>query len=180
MQQDSSDPSGVRDDSPRGNKEVARARMRKTNAALQLRLAGATWEEVALAVGYPTARQALVAVERSLERQLNEADRTKMRQIAGLRLERLLRGVWNKAIDPENPEHLAAVTKAREVIAQYSKLYGLDAPTEITFHSPTQAELEKWVATVVSAAVPELEEADILEGEWEEGDEGDAGVPAVV
>lgn len=169
--QDSTDPTGV--NGPRGSlpdtSSVTRSRNRKANAALQMRLGNATWDEIASALGYPTARTALVAVERALEKELsNPEDREKMRKMAGARLERLIRSVWTKAIDPANPEHLVAVGKARDLIDRHAKLYGLDAPQEIVVHSPTQAELEAWVARVASGAIPAVEEADIFDVEYEE------------
>jgi hypothetical protein len=162
MAQDSSHPTGVT-----GNRTTAlRARERKTNAALQMKLAGATWEEIADVIGYPTPRQALVAVERALERELKtEPSQAKMRALAGARLERLLRSCWSKAIDPAHPEHLVALAKAREIVDRHAKLYGLDAPTEVVVHNPTVHELEAWVATVVSETHPALPEYDIFEGE---------------
>lgn len=166
MQQDSTDPTGVRDDSPKGGSEVARARDRKANAALELRKAGASWDEIAEVLGFPTARTALVAVEKALENGLRTKESQEfMRNLAGQRLDRLLRSVWKKAIEPENPEHLVAVTKARELIAQHAKLHGLDAPTEMVVHSPSAPELERWVASVVQAGAPQLEEADIFDAE---------------
>lgn len=167
MQQDSTHPTGVAaDETSEGSGKVLRARERKANAALQLRLAGATWDEVAEVIGYPTAREALVATERALERELRTEESQKMmRGLAGKRLERLLRSVWTKAIDEKNPEHLNAVTKARELIAQHTKLFGLDAPTEVTLHTPAAQELEQWVAEVTKVNRPELEEADIFDAE---------------
>jgi hypothetical protein len=173
--QDSNQPTGVsgktsggsgdREHAVPGN-SVSRARNRKANAAIQLALAGSTWDEIALALGFPTARTARVAVEKALEKQLaNENDREKMRSLANARLNRLLRGVWAKATDPDNPEHLLAATKAREFIADHRKLYGLDAPTEVVVHNPTAAEIEEWVAMVVNAGTPQVETYDILDGE---------------
>lgn len=164
--QDSSHPTGVTSDSA-GRTTVSRARLRKSNAAIQMRLAGASWAEISLALGYPTPRAALVAVEKALERELHsQGDRDNMRRLAGARLERLLRGVWPKATDPEHPEHLYAMTKAREIIAEHAKLYGLNAPTEIVVHNPTQAELEKWVSLVLTGSTPHtVIEADIIDAE---------------
>jgi hypothetical protein len=168
--QDSDDPTGVRGKTSGGTgatgNQVSRARSRKANAAIQLRLAGATWEEIALSLGYPTPRQALIATERALEKQLaTDADRDKMRKLANARLERLLRSVWPKAIDPEHPDHLIALTKARELIGQHSKLFGLDAPTEVVVHNPTATELESWAARVIEVLNPVVAEYDILDGE---------------
>lgn len=170
MQQDSTDPTGIaapaRGHTTPGT-NAGRARMRKANAALQMRYAGATWNEIAQALGYPTPRTAMVATEKALERELaNADDREKLRRLAGARLERLIRAVWPKAINPDDPDQLIAVGKAREVIADHRKLFGLDAPTEVIVHNPSQAELEAWVAKVVAYQIPEVVEYDIIgEGE---------------
>jgi anti-sigma factor RsiW len=164
--QDSSHPTGVADNSERGNKTVSRARDRKANAAIQLRIAGASWEEVAETLGFPTGRLALVAVEKALEKELKTEESQKhMRQMAGQRLDRLMRAVWPKAINPDHPEQLQAVDRARQIIGQHTKLYGLDAPTEYVVTSPSQAELEKWVSEVISVQSPALQEDDIFDAE---------------
>ena len=174
MQQDSTDPTGIA--APKRNHEspgnvAGRARARKANAALQMAYASATWNEIATALGYPTPRAAQVAVERALEKQLDDADRDKMRRMAGARLERLIRAVWAKAIDPESPDQMIAVAKAREVIADHRKLFGLDAPTEVIVHNPSESELAAWVARVVAVQIPPVEEYDIIAGEIEGPDE---------
>jgi hypothetical protein len=187
MRQDSEDPTGVNDEGKPG-KDVNRARDRKADAALSMRLSGATWDDIATVLGFPTARAALVAYENAMKRQLETPEsREELRRLARLRLERLMRGVWSKAIDPEDPEHLAAVTKAKEIIAQITKLEGSDAPTEVTLYSPAQQEIEAWVAEQISKTVPQLSEADIfdddeiVDGEIvDDDDDGTAGVPAVV
>jgi hypothetical protein len=171
QQQDSTDPTGVA--APKRNSEsqgnaAGRARARKANAALQMRYAGATWTEIAQGLGYPTPRTAMVATERALERELaNADDRDKMRKLAGARLERLVRAVWPKAINPDDPDQMIAVGKAREVLADHRKLFGLDAPTEVVVHNPTETELAAWVARVVAVNIPAVEEYDIIAGEIE-------------
>lgn len=172
MQQDSNDPTGVRDDQPRANgepvagKEVQRARDRKANSAIQLRKAGASWEEIAEVLGFPTGRAALVATERALEKELQtEESKSFMRTMAGQRLDRMLRAVYPKAIDPEHPDQFAAIDRARALVADHRKLYGLDAPTEMVVHNPNQSEIEKWVSEVLSAQSPEVQEADIFDVE---------------
>jgi len=166
--QDSGDPTGVNGHSNGTANSVALARNRKASAALQMRLAGATWPEVCKGVGYPTPRAAMVAVERALVRELHdEDDKAKLRRLAGARLDRLLRSAWAKAISPDHPEHLIAMSKCREVINDHRKLFGLDAPTEVVVHNPTQAELEQWVAAVLTVSVPPVPEYDIFEGEYQ-------------
>jgi len=168
--QDSNDPTGVNGKTSGGTgasgNSVSRARHRKANAAVQLALAGASWDDIAVSLGYPTGRTARIATERALEKQLsNHNDREQMRKFANARLERLLRSVWAKAIDPDHPEHLVALTKAKELIDRHAKLYGLDAPTEVVVHTPTATELEAWVAKVTTLLTPKVDEYDILDAE---------------
>jgi tRNA A37 N6-isopentenylltransferase MiaA len=159
IQQDSSHPTGVngpvRKHGDGAQKSLDRARDRKANAALEMRLAHADWDEIAEALG--------------------SEDRDKLRQMAGTRLERMTRALWSKAIDPKNPEQMAAQRETRANIDRFAKLFGLDAPTEVVVHSPTQQELEEWVERVSSTQVPDLEEPDIfdidLEPDPAEGDE---------
>jgi hypothetical protein len=169
-EQNSEDPTGIseparKNTDPGHGNAASRARIRKANASVQLALAGATWDEIATAMGYPTARTARVAVERALEKQLTSTDREVMRRFTNAQLQRLLRSVWPKAINPDEPEHLIALTKARELIGDHRKLYGLDAPTEVVVHNPTVHELEQWVARVVTHSIPVVTEFDILDGE---------------
>jgi len=172
--QDRSHPSGVvdeREGRPGDRSEIARQRNRKADAALSMSLSGATWGEIAEALGFPTPRAARTATEKALVRQLErEDDREKMRRMAGARLERLLRAVWTKAIDPNAPEQMQAVGKSRELIADYNKLFGLNAPTELMVHSPSQSELEDWVLRMTATMVPDVLEPDIYEGEVVEDD----------
>lgn len=168
IRQDSTHPTGVSTDGKADHTTLVRSRNLKANAAIQMRLAGANWNEIAEALGFPTARQAMVSVEKALEKELKTSgDRDQMRRMAGARLDRLLRSVWSKAINPDHPDHLNAVAKARELVDRHAKLFGLDAPTEIVVHSPTSAELESWVARMVSVGLPQVDEYDIIDVEEE-------------
>lgn len=127
-------------------------------AALALRLAGAGYDEIADALGLPSAGIARDQIEKALEERAwdDAAGRERMRSEAGARIERLLRSVWGKATNPDNPEHLPAVKVARELIDRYVRLYGLDAPTEVIVHNPTAAEIDAWVANVIAASAGDL------------------------
>jgi hypothetical protein len=169
--QDSTDATGVALVSGRPGKELTRARTRKADAALALKYAGADWPDIARTLGYPTARAAMVAVELALEARLDDYDRERLRQIVSGRLDTLLRSVWPKATSPTDPEHLLAVAKARDLVDRHIRLWGLDAPTEVVVSSPTQEQLDAWVARVVSTQTPEVEEYDIINAEVTEDDD---------
>lgn len=152
-----------------------RERNRKAAAALQMRLDHHTWEEVCEVVGYPDPRTASRAVEMALQRELTSGEsREAMRKMVQMKLDRLLSSVWKKATDEEHPEQMTALSKAKEILAQQTKLHALDAPTEVIVHSPAQAEIDQWVAEVVRQQTPEVEEADIFDVEWTDG-EAEAG-----
>lgn len=136
-------------------------------AALALRLAGAGYDEVAEALGMASADAARNAAELTLAHRAwqDATGRERLRQENSARLERLLRGVWTKATNPSDPEHLPAVRAARELIDRHCKLWGLDAPSEVVVHAPTQTEIEQWVAGVVSERRSAFSaiEADVIE-----------------
>lgn len=165
IEQDSTDPTGVKWDGKGGGLSPTKARQRKAAAALQLKLSGASEGDIAQALGYPTERSVRLAIEKALEKELREnpKDREKMRQMASMRLDRLLRSVWPKAIDMDNPEQLVAVTKSREIIADWRRLHGTDAPAEVIVHSPTENTIEEWVAKVINLGLPPVEEDDVLD-----------------
>jgi hypothetical protein len=151
-------------DSPPPQKARLPERRRKTEAAVALRIAGASYEDIAAAVGYKNAATAMGAVERELGKTVTRADKERQRDLASRRLERLLRGVWGKAVDPNNVEHLAAARLAKDLIDRHARLFGLDAPTEVVVHNPTQSEIEAWVTHVLSLNETVLE-ADVIVGE---------------
>jgi hypothetical protein len=143
---------------------------RKGDAALELRIMGVRWDEIAETLGYASPESAKTAVERALQRNLmdRKEDTDDLRKMAAARYDRLLRSVWPKATDPgtedrPNPEHLAAVKTAADITDRFVKLYGLAAPTEIAIRTPTQKELEEWVQTVSGKTA--LEEGDIWDAE---------------
>jgi hypothetical protein len=142
---------------------------RTGQAALALRLAGAGYDEVADALGLADAQKARAVAEEALAARAwgDAVGREKMRGEQAARLERLLRGVWTKATNPDHPEHLVAVRVGRELIDRLVKLYGLDAPAEIVVHNPTQAEIEAWVTEVIGTRTAPLAalEVDVIDAE---------------
>jgi len=100
----------------------------KERQVLELRRAGATYDEAARAVGYATPQGAYLAYHRALKRTLVEAGANEARQTELDRLDRLQRAIWPHALDGEIP---AANTILR-LMDRRAKLLGLDAPTRIT------------------------------------------------
>lgn len=139
----------------------------KVVSALQLRIWGASLDEIATTLGFESVDHVARAIDRALARefQTDPQNRDRMRDLANRRLERLLRSVSGKASEPTHPEHLAAVGQAKGIIDRIIKLYGLDAPTQMVVHNPNAAEIESWVMGVLQHGQPELEDHDILEGE---------------
>ena len=139
---------------------------------MALRLAGAGYDEVADALGLTSAQVARDHAEKALEARAwdDVQGRDRMRAENGARLERLLRGVWAKATNPDHPEHLAAVKVAREVIDRHCRLYGLDAPSEVIVHTPTATEIDQWVAGMIAMSAADLRamEPPIIDAELAE------------
>src|SRR5207253_5499840 len=175
---DSTHPTGVAGQTPgRGvpGNAVSWSRNRKAAAAVELRIQGATWTEVCAALGYPTPRAALVAVEKALVRELDVVDREQLRQLAGARLERMLRAVFSKATDPDHPEQMTAQSRSLAIIDRYSRLFGLDAPSEVVVHTPAAREIAEWVARTASRQLPPVTEDDIIDVDPEEDDAVSSG-----
>lgn len=139
---------------------------RSGQAATALRLAGATFGEIAETLGLAGAGEARTLVERDLaERADDEDGRKRLRQEEAARLERVLRGVWGKATNPADPEHLPAARTALALIDRHARLLGLDMPVEVVVYTPTTGEIESWVTDMLNAhsSMPgEVVEADVL------------------
>lgn len=135
-------------------------------AVTALRLAGATFPEIAETLGIANAAEAQTLYFRDLGQRVSDEDRRHSRMEAKARLERLLRSTWRKATTERDPEHLAAVRVAQGIVDRLIKLEGLDAPTEVVVHAPTVAEIDAWVARVVAAQPDNLpDEPDIVDAD---------------
>ena len=114
------------------NKELASGRRiqaaQRELEAIQLRLAGATYAQIAKGVGYRGPSGAQAAVKRGLKRIRGKAEEIAevLRGVEDSRYDRILR-----AIDPQVRQgHLGAVDRALRVSKARRELWGLDAPTK--------------------------------------------------
>lgn len=146
----------------RARKAVERAPGR---AALALRLAGASYTEIAdtLALANAAAARDLVCTELA-SADVDVDQRNALRAEEAARIERLLRGVWRKATTESDPEHLPAARVALAMVDRHARLLGLDMPTEVVVYTPTTSEIETWVAEMIgrTSTVIDVEEADVL------------------
>lgn len=148
-------------------------------AALSLWTAGATYGDIATQLRFRSPQVAQIAIERALSEQVDDhADRTTQRRKVSLTLERMMRAIMPKALNPDHPEQLAAVRSATSIVDRYSKLNGLDAPIQVDVNMPDQAQFEQLIhlaAVGAGLAVPEegdpfaeIEDADIVEDDLAE------------
>lgn len=179
--QDPTHPTGVVAVPPdRGGTHLTKARARKAYAALELKVKGHPAEKIAAALGYPNARAVGVAIELALGEELRETDKAILRSIAVRRLEQAWRSLADKIADPAHPDHIAAINTGVKVIAQHSRMMGLDAPTEILVNTPSGEEMQRYVDEIMEerrrlagGSTDEVVEADILDVESEWVDEDD-------
>jgi len=119
-------------------------------AAVNLRIEGASWTEIARILEYSSAQRARVAVERALaEMAESEEDREQLRWTMNQRLNRVLYSLMRRATNPKDQDHLAYVSKVLAVMDRQSKLNGLDMPTTIAVYNPSNEAIEKYVEQTV-------------------------------
>jgi hypothetical protein len=99
----------------------------KERQVVELRRAGATYEECARAVGYATAQGAYLAYHRALKRTLLDAGAEEMRTVESDRLERLQRAAWPNAMAGETQ----AINAVIRIMERRARLLGLDAPSKL-------------------------------------------------
>lgn len=152
-------------------------------AAVNLRIEGASWTDIARILEYSSAQRARVAVERALaEMAESEEDREQLRWTMNQRLNRVLYSLMRRATNPKDQDHLAYVSKVLAVMDRQSKLNGLDMPTTIAVYNPSNEAIEKYVEQTVEIlrrANGEIEAdimaEDIHDAEIEEEEGGQEG-----
>ena len=137
---------------------------RRALSAVTLKVSGASYQAIARTLDYPSPDAARQAVELVLSETNDAQNRDVIRNLNGRRLDKLIRSVWGKATDQNDPEHLSAVRTAAMLIDRHIRLYGADAPTELVVHNPAAAEIETWVAQMAQQRLAQLPpEADVID-----------------
>jgi hypothetical protein len=145
----------------------------RARAVVALRMAGATFQEIADQLSYASARRVRDVFERALAETVDEtADLPAQRNLAYRRYERMLSSLWARANNPKDRDHLAYNARAMALIDAEVKLLGLAAPQQINVtRTPDYEEVMAWVNGMASRIRGEeiVVEADILQ--IEQGEE---------
>ena len=102
------------------------AAVERQRQAVQLRLAGATYAQIAEKLGYRQAAGALKAVEAALAKTLREPT-DQLRELELARLDALWLSIWPQA----QQGSLGAVDRCLRIQERRARLLGLDAPKEL-------------------------------------------------
>lgn len=153
-------------------KEIEKAKEKdapknRAAAALQLRIDGAGWGDIAKVLEFDTPADARNAVEFALAQEAKSTeDIEQIRFLEARRMERILSSLMRRATSPNDPDHLAYARTAMVVIDRHAKLYGADAPQQLNVtYNPAAGQIEQWVARMAKQVHGELQEADILDVE---------------
>jgi len=112
--------------------------------ALELRLAGCSYEQIASQLGYAGRSGAYKAVETALRQTLREPAEA-LRTISLERLDRVTLAIWRAA----NAGDLRAIDVLLRIEARRAKLLGLDAPAKLSFSlEEINAEIDRLEAAV--------------------------------
>lgn len=98
----------------------------KQAEAVKMKVAGATYEDIAKILGYADHTGARWAVHAGLAARLDDAGVEELRQIELERLERLHLSRWKKATDGDNEAYVLVL----RTMERRAKLLGLDAPVK--------------------------------------------------
>jgi len=135
-------------------KEYERAERKKN--ALELRLAGASYRDIAQALNCSVGTATNDCKEAMAEIPMQQAD--EMRTVELSRLDRLQRAVWPKAVKGD----LQAVDRAIKIIDRRAKLFGLDAPQQVQI-TASDIDLDAAVDKMLRVAEMALEKENAAE-----------------
>jgi hypothetical protein len=151
-------------------------------AAVQMAIDGAAYSDIAKVLDYETPAAAKKAVWGTIGDITPDPKQVaEKRELMGRALGKLLSSCMRRATNPHDPDHTNYVRTTLAILDRQARLFGLDAPTAIEIHTPTQREINEYVEHVRHlrlVAAGDLE-ADILDGEIVEAGEADAGAQAV-
>lgn len=132
------------------SKAAQAATAQRRAQAVQMRVAGVSWDLIASRLGYSGKAAACKDVTRALERARAEtAEATEqLRQLEAARLDRLQAGLWTSACAGDT----RAVDVALKIIDRRVKLLGLDGAQRVIDNA-----VDAWLTHLTHSAAPESE-----------------------
>ncbi|MBT2226282.1 hypothetical protein [Nonomuraea sp. NEAU-A123] len=127
--------------------------------AINLKLRGATWQEIADRLGYSSRSAACKDISRLLDQHLGEVDRgvAEMRRVLLARLEKITYAMWPEAMAGD----AASARTILRAITEQAKLYRLYDPKRLeqTVSNDLDAEIEQLLNTLLEAERTRLDTA---------------------
>lgn len=120
----------------------------KERRVVELRRAGATFDDIARTVGYANPSVAWQAYQRAMKRTLTDAGTEEIRQLELDRLDKMQTAIWNKVMAGDT----AAIHTALKILDRRARYLGLDAPmksevkVDVATRDAIDAEMERLVA----------------------------------
>jgi hypothetical protein len=139
----------------------------RTAAALQLRLQGAGYDNIAEVLGLASPAEARKFVDKALAEMPTDMESVeRIRDLESRRIERILVSLMKRGTNPKDPDHLAYARTALAAIKQQTDLYGAAMPTKVDIsYNPSAQQLEQWVSQIGAAMHKNVVEGDIIDVE---------------
>ena len=115
----------------------------KQRRAVELRLAGRTWQEIADALGYSSHTSAIDAVKTALRKTLDEPS-AEFRQLTLERLTKILQVQWPNMLRGE----VQAAKICLQAIGDMRQLMGVDTPSRVEHSGPEGSPIQHQVVTL--------------------------------
>lgn len=117
--------------------------------AVELRKAGASYAQIADALGLASASSAYRNVMRALARNQSE-EVEELRMIEGARLDRMQQSLWHNAVRGDLP----TVDRVLRIMERRARLFGLDAPQKVAVSTSDEMDAQIELLLTELAALP--------------------------
>ena len=150
----------------------------RAKAIVALRLSGAGFTEIAQIEELANASAARRIYEETLAAMVGPKEVEKLCDLFSARLDRLLKAVWAKAINPKQPDQLAFIRTALSINDRIDALHGTAAPQKVEVYTPDLEKQREWLRQAADQFTPadRKQEEEIIDAVVV-GDDEDRGEP---
>lgn len=157
---------------------VRNPRRRSAKAALELKMMGANFVEIAKVLEFESPSAARMAVESALiESGHGDADKESIRSLMGLQLDQWHKSIATKIVDSKLTGQLEYMAMGLRLMERKARLFGIDAPTKVELHNADDHEIQALIGAYQERlGLSRPEEGDpfeLVEGEdgvWQQAD----------